>query len=142
MKISTDVFEAFLKCPTMGWLRAADESGSGNTYAEWVKSQNASYRARQTDQLLSETPEAESAHAPPPESLRTAKWRLATGMIVQAQMNCCTLETDLHAIERVPSEGRGRPGQFLPIRFIFANKHDQDDRLLIAFDAFVLSEVM
>jgi len=142
MKISSDVFEAFLKCPTKGWLRAAGEQGSGNSYAEWVKLQSASYRATQTERLLSETPADESAVAPPPEVLKAAKWRLVTGMIVQAQMNCCTLEAELHAIEIVPSEGRGRPAQFVPIRFIFTNKHGQDDKWLSAFDAFVLSEVM
>jgi len=39
MKISSELFAAFLKCPTKCWLRAAGEQGSGNPYAEWVKSQ-------------------------------------------------------------------------------------------------------
>ena len=142
MKISCDIFEAFLKCPTEGWLRAAGEPGSGNAYAEWVQSQNASYRATHIERLLSESPADEFAIAPPSEGLKTAKWRLATGMVVQAQMKGHTLGAELHAVERVPSEGRGRPAQYVPIRFIFANKHGQDDKLLVAFDAFVLSEVM
>ena len=53
-----------------------------------------------------------------------------------------TAEIRLHAVERVPSEGRGRPAQFIPIRFVFFNKLTKDDRLLLAFDAFVLSEAM
>jgi hypothetical protein len=47
------------------------------------------------------------------------------------------LESRLHAVERIPSEGRGKAAQFIPIRFIFRNKLTKDDRLLLAFDAFV-----
>jgi predicted RecB family nuclease len=42
----------------------------------------------------------------------------------------------------VPSEGRGKPAQFVPIRFVFRNKLTRDDRLLLAFDALVLSQVL
>ena len=52
------------------------------------------------------------------------------------------LESCLHAVERVPSEGRGKPAQFVPIRFIYRNKLTHDDRLLLAFDALVLSETL
>ena len=52
MKITPFLFDAFLKCPTKCWLRAHDETPSGNTYAEWVLSQNEAYRAAQTDRLL------------------------------------------------------------------------------------------
>ena len=52
------------------------------------------------------------------------------------------LESRLHAVERVPSEGRGKPAQFVPIRFVFRNKLSKDDRLLLAFDALVLSQML
>jgi CRISPR/Cas system-associated exonuclease Cas4 (RecB family) len=52
------------------------------------------------------------------------------------------LESRLHAVERVASEGRGKPAQLIPIRFIFRNKLTRDDRLLMAFDALVLSELL
>jgi hypothetical protein len=52
------------------------------------------------------------------------------------------LESSLHAVERVPSEGRGKPAQFVPIRFVFRNKLTKDDRLLLAFDALVLSQAL
>ena len=53
-----------------------------------------------------------------------------------------TAETRLHAVERVPSEGRGKATQFIPIRFIGRNKLTKNDRLLLAFDAFVLSALL
>jgi predicted RecB family nuclease len=45
-------------------------------------------------------------------------------------------------VERVSSEGRGQHVQFIPIRFTFANKLHWDDKLLLAFDALVLSEML
>jgi hypothetical protein len=140
MRISSDLFSAFLKCSTKCWLRAAGEPASGDAYAEWVKSQNGSYHATEIERLLSETPKNEVAVSPPPENLKSAQWRLATNLTARARMNTCALESEVHAVERAPSEGRGRPRQFIPIRFIFTNKLSEDDKLLLAFDTFVLSE--
>ncbi|MGH9326547.1 MAG: hypothetical protein ACRD2B_07675 [Terriglobia bacterium] len=141
MRISSDLFKAFLKCTTKCWLLAAGEPASGNAYAEWVKSQNGSYRATEIERLLSETPKDEAAVSPPLENLKAAKWRLAANLAAHAQMNSHVLESEVHAVERVPSEGRGRTPQFIPIRFIFTNKLGEDDKLLLAFDTFVLSEM-
>ncbi|HTV42303.1 MAG TPA: IS66 family transposase [Candidatus Sulfotelmatobacter sp.] len=165
MKISTDLFEAFLKCPTKCWLRAVNETGSGNAYAEWVKSQTASYRATEIERLVSQIPNNEFVASPPLESFRSGKWRLAldTEMQISPPMSAgsvplpecvpnetpgkpapdsATLQSCLHAVERIPAEGRGRPAQFITIRFIFTNKLGKDDKLLLGFDAFVLSEML
>jgi len=56
-------------------------------------------------------------------------------------MNTCVLNCELHALERAPSESRGKPPQLIPIRFVFTNKLGEDDKLLLAFDAFVLSKL-
>ena len=53
-----------------------------------------------------------------------------------------TGESCLHAVERIPSEGRGKPTRFIPFRFIFTNKLGKDDKLLLAFDALILSQVL
>ncbi len=142
MIISSELFQAFLKCPTKCWLRAAGEPGSGNAYAEWVKSQAASYVAAQTVRLLSELPMDESAISPALENFKGGEWRLATDMVVRVELNSYTLESNLHAIERIPPEGRGRPAKFVPMRCIFTNKLGRDDKLLLAFEAFVLSEAV
>jgi hypothetical protein len=106
------------------------------------------------------------------ENLKNAKWRLATHVPVQIELRrsrgneaqtsspqspmrdsqpndqslltsaATSIESRLHAVERVPSEGRGKPAQFVPIRFISRNKLTADDRLLLAFDALVLSEAL
>ena len=85
MKLTSALFEAFLKCPTKCYLRSLGEAGSGNAYAEWVRAQNESYRGETTNRLLAGLPEAEVVVAPPAaEDLRAAKWRLALDLPVQA----------------------------------------------------------
>jgi predicted RecB family nuclease len=139
MRISSDLFYAFLKCSTKCWLRASGEPASGGAYAEWVNSKNRSYHATEIERLLSD-PINEVAVSPLQENLNAAQWHLATNLSVRARIKADVLESEVHAIERVPSEGRGRPAQFIPIRFIFTDKLSDDDKLVLAFDAFVFSE--
>jgi predicted RecB family nuclease len=147
MKITPDLFEAFLKCPTKCHIRSLGETGAGNAYAEWVQAQNESYRSEATRRLQEEVPEPERVVAPPvTENLKSAKCQLAVDVEMRSEGHLAgqgqQLESRLHAIERVSSEERDKPTQFIPIRFVFRNKLTKDDRLLLAFDALVLSEVL
>ena len=66
------------------------------------------------------------------------KWRLAVETNAWVQ----NLESTIHAVERLASERRDNFPVFTPIRFIFTNKLHSDDKLLLAFDAFVLSQLL
>src|SRR6266849_3911238 len=164
MTITPSLFEAFLKCPTKCWLRFTGEPRAGNTYAEWVQSEQESYRADAANRLIANAPADECAVAPIAENLKTAKWTLAVDVPVRTEFGSSrgneaqicvtehsqslvtpattTVESRLHAIERIPSEGRGRAAQYIPIRYIFTNKLGKHDKLLLAFDALVLSQVL
>ena len=166
MRITSPIFDAFLKCATKCQLRSLGEIGTGNEYAEWVRGQDESYQREAVRKLQETVPETERAAMPPAtENLKAAKWRLAVDLVAQtpdrsadshvrefqpneeprelgAPRSEQLLESRLHAVERVPSEGRGKPAQFVPIRFVFRNKLTKDDRLLLAFDAWVLSQVL
>jgi|SRR5579862_6775204 len=139
MKITPHLFEAFLKCPTKCWLRSKCEPGTGNEYADWVRSQNESYRMEATRHLTAGIPPSECVTNPPEtENPKTAKWRFAVDFPAHVQ----NLESIIHAVERVPSEGRGKAATFVPNRFISTNKLTRDDKLLVAFDGLVLSELL
>jgi predicted RecB family nuclease len=166
MKITSHLFEAFLKCATKCYLRSIGETGSGNEYAEWVRGQDEPYQRETARRLQEAVPETERAVAPPvTENFKTAKWRLAVDIVAQTPDGSANshvresrpneetrglggprseplLESRLHAVERLPSEGRGKPARFVPIRFVFRNKLTKDDRLLLAFDALALSQVL
>ena len=166
MRITPPIFDAFLKCATKCHLRLLGEIGSGNEYAEWVRVRDESYQREAARGLQEAVLETERVVAPPAtENLRAAKWRLAVDLLAQTPdtsvdnpvlesrpneetrgFGCPRpkelLESRLHAVERLPSEGRGKPAQFIPIRFVSRNKLTKDDRLLLAFDALVLSQVL
>jgi predicted RecB family nuclease len=92
--------------------------------------------------LLAESPKDDVVLSPDMDNVKSVKWRLASSLAVRAQMDSGALESELHAVERVSSEGRGQHAQFIPIRFTFTNKLYWDDKLLLAFDALVLSEML
>jgi predicted RecB family nuclease len=121
-------------------LRATNELADGNDYPEWVKARNYSYRVTETARLVAASPKNEIALSPDMENVKRPQWRLATSLAINAQMDSFVLETELHAIERMPANGRGQSTQLIPIRFVFTNKLDRDDKLLLAFDAFTLSK--
>jgi len=74
----------------------------------------------------------------PSDGLKQGTWRLAFEVLAQTEH----LESNIQALERIPSEGRGKTAQFIPIRFIYRNKLTRNDELLMAFDALVLSEMV
>src|SRR5882724_6182424 len=140
MKITSDLFHTFLKCPTKCWLRATSEFATGNYYSEWVKAQHYTYRTTEVARLVAGSPKNEIAHSPDFKDVKTAKWRLAVNLATDAEMDSNVLESELHAVQLVPAKGRGHSAHLIPIRFIFTNKLDKDNKLLLAFDAFALSK--
>ena len=83
MTITSSVFEAFLKCPTKGWLRATGEHCADNTYAVWVQSRNEAYRAEGMRRLSLGVSDDEYVGAPSAGTLTTAKWRVAVNVTVR-----------------------------------------------------------
>jgi hypothetical protein len=72
MRITANMFEAYLKCPKKCWLRTTGERFSGNAYAEWVKTQDDFYRATETERLVAQLPNDEIAFSPPTGNVRPA----------------------------------------------------------------------
>jgi hypothetical protein len=84
MRITSTIFDAFLKCATKCHLRSLGEIGSGNEYAEWVRARDESYQREAARALQEAVPEAECVVAPPAtENLKAAKWRLAVNLVAQ-----------------------------------------------------------
>jgi len=139
MTITPYLYEAYLKCRTKCFLRALGEMSTGNAYADWVRTQNASYRSKGSQRLTQGATGDECViGSPAVGNVRSAKWRLAIDLTTRAY----NLESTIHAVERVPAQGRGDPAQFIPIRFVYTDKLSRDDRLLLGFDALVLSEML
>ena len=139
MIVSSPLFEAYLECSTKCWLRSRVEPSAGNAYAEWARVQNETYYEDGLKRLLAMFPESDGASAPLiSKHAKGATWRLA----IDVRLRTNGLESRLQAVERMPSEGRGRPVQFIPYRFQFTNKLAKNDKLSLVFDALVLSEAV
>jgi len=138
MKITPYVFEAYLMCQTKCWLLATNEPPVAISYPTWVKAQNDAYCTTQIERLIAESPNSEVARSPAVENIKAEKWRLAIDLFAHKR----NLESSIQAVERIPSAGRGQSAKFIPIRYVFTNKISRDEKLLLAFDASVLSEVL
>jgi len=138
-KITTSLFDAGLKCMTKCFLRSQGETRAGNGYADWVMFQMEVYRKEGIRRLIAGATQDDCViDSSGMGNLKASKWQLAVNPVISAK----NLESSLHAVERVRSEGRGKPTQFIPIRFVFSNRLTRDDKVLMAFDAFVLSEML
>ena len=136
MKVSAIRFEDYLKCPTKCFLRSQGEAGLENSYAGWVRSQNELYRTNSIKRLTDKVNSTECAIDPPIGNIKRAAWRLAIDLTVAGEH----LESTIHSVERILSERRGASAQLIPTRFVFANRLNRDDKLVLAFDALTLSE--
>jgi predicted RecB family nuclease len=137
MIVSSPLFEAYLECDTKCWLRARAEPGTGNIYAEWVRLKNETYYEDGRKRLLEMFPENGRAIAPSlSQHAKDSMWRVATDVRLQTHR----LASSLQGIEKMPSERRNKPLQFIPYRFQFTNKITENHKLSLAFDALVLSE--
>ena len=139
MIVSSQLFEDYIECATKCWLRSRAEPAAGNVYAEWARAQNEAYRQDALKKLLAVLPEGDRVIRPPiSKSSKDATWRIA----IDVPLRTNELESRLHAVERIASEGRGSTTQFIPYRFEFTNKLTRQQKLLVAFDMLVLSEAV
>ncbi|HXJ40767.1 MAG TPA: hypothetical protein VNH18_15915, partial [Bryobacteraceae bacterium] len=70
MKITPNLLEAYLKCPTKCWLRSAGEQITDRTWAQYTRAEDESYRAAAIDLMFSGTDESECLRSPDPDRLK------------------------------------------------------------------------
>jgi hypothetical protein len=139
MPITSDLFEAYLKCPTKCFLRSLGETGTNNSYANWVSTQYLSYSSEGIKQLVKDFAEDEVITGTiDSEETRSPRWRLS----IQTLARTHNLESVIHAVERLTSERRDKSESLIPIRFINTNKVHKHDKLSLAFDALALSQML
>ena len=133
MIITADLIDAYLKCPTKCFLLSRDEVETGNAYAEWARVKSASFCREGIGRLVAGV--APNKIVVSTSAAEKRQWLLAIDLKARSQ----NLQCSCQAVERIPL-GRNRAAQFIPIRFVSRNKAARDDKLLITFDALVLSE--
>src|ERR1700756_2834527 len=97
VRISSEFFEAYLKCPTKCFLRSLGDARSENGYANWVNNQEISYLDEGIKHLVEGVGQIEVVTVPmDSKEMRSPQWRLAVRTLVRTQ----NLESAVHAIER------------------------------------------
>jgi hypothetical protein len=119
MALTTDLVEAFLKCPTKCFLRARAEVATCNAYADWVRTKSAVFRSEGITRLVAGIePDKCATSTAATECGRSAQWQLALDFTAGRENLRCSVD----AVERIPSAGRGRAAQFVPIRFVIRQR--------------------
>jgi predicted RecB family nuclease len=136
MRITSKLFEAFCKCPTQCYLHSKNERGVGNTYADWLVSQQSAYRSDGFNRLAAND-RAKECHTGHFDivTLKSGRWRFAANCVVRAN----DWESQLDAIERCTLPKRGKYIQLVPVRFVRLSKVTIEDKLLVGFDSLVLA---
>ena len=134
------LFEAYLACPTKCFLLSTYEPASNNTVAEWTARRALSYRDVGAKNLaMRHDPKEIISDAPFHPSWVSRKLRLAGNVTARVPR----LATVFHAVQRV-DEKRGDKAAAapIPVRFVANNKLTRSDRLILAFDAYVLAKLL
>jgi hypothetical protein len=95
MRITPELFGAYLLCPIKCWLKPNGERGTENSYAGWVEGQNEAFRVAGIKRLHSGSAGSDVASSPGSDSFKEATWRLATDVLVQTEK----LESLAHMIK-------------------------------------------
>src|SRR5437016_3758321 len=137
MLITNDVFQAFLKCETKAYLTF---SGAVATECELKDGQHRiveEYKRRYFVMCSANCDESPSRIGTSfPQDFDDQNTRFIFDCLVHADK----MVSHIHAIERLPSPGTETANVCVPIRCVPAEKITTHERLMLAFDALVLSQ--
>jgi predicted RecB family nuclease len=136
--VTSQLFAAYLACPTKCYLLAIGEVAIGNDYIDWDERRNESYRLDGVQRLMAEDHRKFDVGLPNSKNWKHALWDFVLDVVVRTQ-NC---EARLHAVERISVEGTNPPSQFIPIRFVPTNKLTRSDKLIAGFEALSLAKAL
>src|SRR5712691_6147678 len=96
MAVTTDLVEAFLKCPTKCFLRARAEIETGNAYADWVRTESDVFRCQRRLKIPHLAGRKFPTQRPPANA--------------GCRVSACPLSLILGTVPRTARSGQGRAG--------------------------------
>ena len=139
MAITQEIFEAFLKCRTKAHLIGHGVAVTESAIDSPLKELNDTYRHRSSDELRAAVADGQLYIGTP--SVEAIKRRLYV-LIADCSLSTQSLKAELHGLRLVRGTGRADGNDYIPFRFLYNEKISNTDRLLLAFDAFVFSQVV
>ena len=95
--VTSDLFKAYLACPTKCFLRQTGAAETENTFATWLTQRDESYRRDAIDKL-------------------SVNWELFLSQVVQSE----NLEATIRAVQTVRADRR-QGGKIVPLHFVPSN---------------------
>jgi predicted RecB family nuclease len=136
MLITEEVFSAFLKCETKSYLKLSGTVGDNCEFDDWDRRRVEDFKQQFWTHLRSNYREDEYLIGSPlTQALENKRCRLVFDCVVQTP----EMQSRIHILERPPSAGKTKYNPYIPIRFNSREKITPHDKLLLAFDALVLS---
>ena len=134
--VTSRLFEAYLACPTKCYLQSIGEAESNNDFSIWKETRSESYCREGIERLTFDSHSQLDIEPSETGGWKNVSWRFTVNRVVRTQ----NMEANLQIVERISPEGINKSSNFVPIRFVAANKLSRSDKLMIGFDAFVLSK--
>ncbi len=134
--VTSRLFEAYLACPTKCYLESNGEVAANNDFAIWNKTRSESYRREGIQRLMTGRRSELAIETPKPGRWKNVSWHFGFNLVARAE----NTEANLQVVQRIPPDETNKASQFVPIRFVPANKLSRSDKLMSGFDAFVLSK--
>jgi predicted RecB family nuclease len=136
MLITEEIFQAYLKCETKSYLKSSGVVGEQHIFTDWDRGLIAEFKRQVCAQLRSNHHEDEYLVAGSlTQALKNDKCCLAFDCMVQTP----ELQSQIHILERLTSASKTKHNPYIPVRLIPREKITLPDKLLLAFDALVLS---
>src|SRR5262244_604210 len=139
MLITDDIFHAFLQCETKAHLKLTGAVGDQREFPEWERHLVEDYKQQCYRQWRADFGEAAClVGGVLPPDLDHSLCRFVLDCRVGAQ----EIQSHLHAVERVAAPSTTNQSPYMPIRCVPREKITTQDKLLLAFDAFVLGKII
>jgi len=134
MLITQETFEAFLKCETKSHLYFQRAVGVHSEFSEWQRNVRHTFKETGWERLRSTVREDQCyVGTPALQALEDRCYRF----IIDYTVALPEIHSRLHALELIRSAS---DHFYIPLRFVPSEKISIYDRLLLAFDAFALSQ--
>ena len=136
MLITDEVFRTFLECETKAYLNRTVLDCAPPEDATWQRHFSEEFKRKCFARLCAGFSAGQCFVGALLGEEEGNQYRLVLECPVQAQ----GLQSNLHALERLGPSNRTTQHPYIPIRFISTEKISRSDKLLLAFDALVLSK--
>lgn len=139
MVLDESLFDAYLKCKTKFYLKLSGNEASNPDFSNYKQNIFANYRAKVSKKLRHDFNEADCFIGTPIlKDFTRNKYKFIINCLLQGN----GIESHIHALEKMNTRGSRRFTPYVPLRFIPTEKITKQDKLILAFDALVVSSYL